>query len=442
MSQHLLLVDASGFAHRAFHTGGNQFRSDGLPTWAITGFLAMGWRLLSAIQADQPTHAAAVFDAPGKTFRHTLFPAYKNNRPGRAEELAVQLPFMRHAAEVLGFTPIEREGFEADDVIASLARAASKLGIRTTIVSSDKDFCQLVSDGLVEIVDPVAHLRILEADVRGRKFGVEPGQVPDVQALAGDAIDNIPGIDGIGLKSASALIRVFGTIEGVMAGIAQAPHHFTPGQRVHLKMPGTLERLKLYRTLATLRTDVEVGNPLDLVLQPVLRSQVEKILEVLEATGRFESIFATEPKLRRVVDRMTDEAAYEWWIEELLVSGQDQPDFPQCGCFERRLVRGGVFVPASIWREAELDPVTGEPTGQQILRCQVGSNIRDPFIEWPMLARRPIRREKYDFQMADHGWAKLYAPTDPKANPNKPIDILAHPAPRCPGVQQKRKKRA
>lgn len=413
---HLLLLDASGFIHRSFHSGNPTYRSDGLPTWAITGFMALCWKLLGAAQHDQPTHAAAVFDAPGKTFRHQLFPAYKSNRPARDQELAPQLPYIRLAAQAMGLVPVEAPGFEADDLLATLAHRAAGQGMRVTVVSSDKDMGQTVQLGLVDVLDPVSH-------VRGLKFGVEPHQVPDYQALAGDAVDNIPGIDGIGDKSAAALVRLFGTVEEIVAAVKTAPNFFTPNQRVRLKAPGTLERLQLYRTLATLRRDVplEIGLD-DLVLKPIIREAVDAILKKLEATGRFEQIFASAPQMQRVVEPLLA-AAEDWWNEELVCPGQPVPDLPQVGCYERRLAKGGVFEPAIIWRESEFDPITGERTGMQILRCQVGEMAADPFHEWPRLCRSPIEQSKYDFEMADRRWATVYATDDPKLKPQKPVDF-------------------
>lgn len=445
MTEHLLLIDASGFAHRAYHVGATRFRSDGLPTWAIEGFMGMTWRLLGAVMHDQPTMAAAVFDWPARTFRHTLFPDYKNNRPARDEELKAQLPFMRHAADTMGITSVEHEGFEADDVIATLATRAAAENIRTTIVSSDKDFQQLVRKDLIEIVDPVAHMRIEERDVRGvLQFRVEPHQVPDVQALCGDSVDNIPGLDGIGHKSARAMIRRWGSVEGVVAAAKNVNEafHLQPRQRLELKKPDALARLQLYRTLATLRRDVPLDTSWQLLeLRPILRDHVEKLLKVLEASGRFEAIFTQSPKMQRVVEAMNPHSQFEWWEEELAVPGQELWDVPQCGFYQRRLVKGGVFVPARIWREPALDPVTGEPTGEDILRCELGEEPRDPVLEWDRLAKNPISREKYQFEMADRTWARQYAPGDPKANPTKPVDFgnLKPPVFNQP-VRQKRKK--
>lgn len=405
--------------------------------------MGMLWRLLGAAQHDQPTHAAAIFDC-GRTFRHDLFPAYKSNRPARDKELTAQLPYLHHVAETMGITAMELAGWEADDLLATLAFRAIEEGFRVTIVSSDKDLVQCAVEGKIEILDPVQHVRWTEAGVRSIKFGVEPKQVPDYQALAGDAVDNIPGIDGIGAKSAASLVRLFGTVEEIVAAVRTAPNFFTPGQRVRLKATDALEKLQLYRTLATLRRDVPINVKLsDLALRPIMHEHVQTFLATLEATGRFEAIFATAPQMQRVVERQGPLEQMEWWVEELLVPGQAVPDLPQPGYYERRLTKGAVFVPAVIWREEETDPITGEETGQQILRCQVGETARDPIQEWSRLFKSPITKEKYEFEMADRRWAAAYAPDDPKSNPSTPIDRRSLPAVHCSQPDsQKRKKRA
>jgi hypothetical protein len=343
--------------------------------------------------------------------------------------LKAQMPYMRVAAEAMGLAVIERDGFEADDVIATLARKAKAAGIRTTIVSSDKDFCQLVEDGWVEIVDPSSGARYMSADVRDHKFGVAPCRVPDFQALAGDAVDNIPGIDGIGNKSAAGLIRVFGTVERVVEAAAGNSPVLSASQRVALR--GRLDDLLLYRTLATLRTDVPLDiDPTDLEVQPILRDVVMDLLDRLEARGRFDAIFARTPTLDRIVPKMAeDEEMFGWWQEEAMFPGQNIPDTPQCGWYMTRLVRGGPRVPARVWRDPGVDPVTGEAAPHDILRCSVGGRPRDAVALWQQLAMNPISVEEYEFEMADAAWAKQYDPSDPKAAPDRKIDPRTAPLP-------------
>lgn len=439
---HLLLIDISGFIRRAYHSGSNRFRSDGLPTWAIEGTMALLWRLLGAAQHDQPTLAAACFDAPGKTFRSDLYPEYKSNRPARDEELKAQIPYVYHAVETMGIARLEAPGFEADDILCTMAARAAIRGIRVTIVSSDKDMEQCVGP-LVQIVNPTAHARITEQDVRRGKFGVSPAQVPDVQALAGDSVDNIPGLDGIGMKSATRMVSVFGSIEGCVAAVRDPDkaYFIQPRQRAELKRPQALDRLRLYRTLATLRCDVPIEAPLEsLTLKPIMRDHVDKMLKVLEASGRFEAIFATAPQMQRVVEKCSVFAAYDWWEEELKAPGQVVPDLPQCGYYERRITPKGLFVPACIWREDELDPITGAQTGQQILRCHVGNAPMDPILEWAKLGKHPITKEKYSFEIADRAWLAAHDPAHPKNRPHSPVDRTALPAVHCSQPDRKRRK--
>jgi len=430
--KHLLLLDCSGFAYRAYHVGVPVYRSDGLPTWGILGFMRIVWHILGAAQADPPHFAAAVFDAPGANFRHKLFPKYKANRdPNRAEELGPQLPYLRHAAEALGLVPVEAKGYEADDVIATLAAMANKAGVRVTIVSSDKDFGQCVADGEVEIVDPMSRKRALAEDVR-KKFGVLPPLVPHVQALAGDTVDGIPGIAGCGYERAGALVRRFGDLEGVLANADKCRW---PQVRRGLKRDA--DKARLYLKLTTLRRNVKLGIDLEsLRVQPVMRSHVLEILKVLEASPRMEEIFSFDPKIVRIVPHVED--AYEWWQEELRAPGQPIPETPQCGFYQRRLVKGGMMVPARIWREPETDIVTGEPTGNDRLRCEVGGHFHDPVREWDRLPAHPIKESEYKYEKADGAHAKRWRPSDPKSQPTKAVDFATIPT---PVYKPKRKKK-
>ena len=219
---HLYLIDGSGYLFRAYHALPPLSRkSDGLPTGAVSGFSNMLWKLLEDTKAgDRPTHLAVIFDAGKKTFRNDLYPAYKANRPEPPEDLIPQFPLVRDATRAFGVPAIETPGFEADDLIATYARVAREGGARVTIVSSDKDLMQLVVDGAVELFDPVKNKRLGSADVI-EKFGVPPSKVVDVQALAGDSTDNVPGVRGIGIKTAAELINAYGDVETLLAHAAE-----------------------------------------------------------------------------------------------------------------------------------------------------------------------------------------------------------------------------
>ncbi|MCV6585444.1 MAG: DNA polymerase I [Marinibacterium sp.] len=213
---HLHLIDGSAFIFRAFHALPPLTRkSDGLPIGAVSGFCNMLQRYIeTSAGADAPTHLAVIFDKGSHTFRNDLYDQYKANRDAMPEDLRPQIPLTRQATEAFNIACKEKEGFEADDIIATLACQARDAGGRVTIVSSDKDLMQLVGDG-VEMLDAMKNRRI-DRDGVIEKFGVTPDRVVDVQALAGDSVDNVPGAPGIGIKTAALLINEYGTLEALL----------------------------------------------------------------------------------------------------------------------------------------------------------------------------------------------------------------------------------
>jgi DNA polymerase-1 len=215
---HLYLIDGSGYLFRAYHALPPLTRkSDGLPTGAVSGYCNMLWKLIEDMKdGDKPTHLAVIFDAGKKTFRNDIYPDYKANRPPPPEDLIPQFPLVRDATRAFGVACVELAGFEADDLIATYARLAREAGARCTIVSSDKDLMQLVVDGAVALFDGMKNKRIGSAEVM-EKFGVPPSKVVDVQSLAGDSTDNVPGVKGIGIDSAAPLIREFGSLENLLS---------------------------------------------------------------------------------------------------------------------------------------------------------------------------------------------------------------------------------
>jgi len=213
---HLHLIDGSAFIFRAYHALPPLTRkSDGLPVGAIAGFCNMLWNEIGKDHGpDAPTHAAVIFDKGSHTFRNDLYDAYKANRVEMPEDLRPQIPLTREATRAFNVACEEIEGFEADDIIATLARQAREAGGRVTIISSDKDLMQLVGGG-VEMLDAMKNKRIGPEEV-AEKFGVGPDRVIDVQALAGDSVDNIPGAPGIGVKTAAQLIGEYGDLETLL----------------------------------------------------------------------------------------------------------------------------------------------------------------------------------------------------------------------------------
>ncbi|HXL71147.1 MAG TPA: DNA polymerase I, partial [Rhizomicrobium sp.] len=214
---HLYLIDGSGYLFRAYHALPPLTRkSDGLPIGAVSGYCNMLWKLLADMKAgDAPSHLAVIFDASERTFRNDIYKEYKAHRPPAPEDLIPQFPLVREATRAFGVSCVEMAGYEADDLIATYARMAREAGARCTIVSSDKDLMQLVVDGQVELFDSMKNKRIASPEVM-EKFGVAPGKVIQVQALAGDSTDNVPGVRGIGIKTAAELIGQFGDVETLL----------------------------------------------------------------------------------------------------------------------------------------------------------------------------------------------------------------------------------
>ncbi|MFI4960607.1 MAG: DNA polymerase I [Hyphomicrobiales bacterium] len=212
---HLFLVDGSGYIFRAYHALPPLTRkSDGLQVNAVLGFCNMLWKLLAEMKDDKPTHLAVVFDKSEKTFRSEFYPEYKAHRPDAPEDLIPQFPLIREAVHAFEIPCLEQAGFEADDLIATYARLASEAKATTTIVSSDKDLMQLVGNG-VTMYDTMKDRRIGRAEVI-EKFGVGPEKVIEVQALIGDSSDNVPGVPGIGVKTAAQLIGEYGDLETLL----------------------------------------------------------------------------------------------------------------------------------------------------------------------------------------------------------------------------------
>ncbi len=255
---HLYLVDGSGYIFRAFHALPPLTRkSDGLPVGAVSGFCNMLFKLLQDTKAgERPTHLAVVFDTARTSFRNDIYPDYKANRPPPPEDLVPQFSLIRDATRAFGVAALELEGFEADDLIATYAARASAAGALVTIVSSDKDLMQLVVDGRVELQDPVKSRSIRTAEVI-EKFGVPPSKVVDVQALAGDSTDNVPGVPGIGVKTAAELINSHGDLETLLANAGDIKQ---PKRREALI--ANAEKARISKRLVKLDENVPVPVPI------------------------------------------------------------------------------------------------------------------------------------------------------------------------------------
>ena len=245
------LIDGSGYIFRAFHALPPLTRpSDRLPIGAVHGFCAMLWKLMAETKAtEEPTHLAVIFDAGSITFRNDIYDKYKANRPPAPEELVPQFPLIRDAVKAFNVACIEEEGFEADDLIATYATEIAAAGGDVTIVSSDKDLMQLVRPGIV-MLDTMKNKRVGPDEVF-EKFGVAPDKVIDVQSLAGDSVDNVPGVPGIGIKTAAQLITEYGDLDALLERAAEIKQ---PKRRE--KLIEFADQARVSRELVTLKQDV------------------------------------------------------------------------------------------------------------------------------------------------------------------------------------------
>ena len=243
------LIDGSAYIHRAFHAIAGLANSRGMPTNAVFGFTRM---LIKLMEERRPEYAAMVFDARGPTFRHEIFPAYKANRPPMPEELSVQIPLIKQVTAAYRLPVVELPGYEADDVIGTLARRLEAEGYAVVMVTGDKDYVQLVGER-ASIWDPMKDAATDLASVRAN-LGVEPAQMVDVMGLSGDATDNIPGVPGIGPKTALELIRTHGSIERLYADLPSVAR-----PKLREKLDAFREQAFLSRRLAAIDTRAPVA---------------------------------------------------------------------------------------------------------------------------------------------------------------------------------------
>ncbi|MFZ5674844.1 MAG: DNA polymerase I [Pseudomonadota bacterium] len=254
---HVYLIDGSGYIFRAYHALPPLTRkSDGLPVGAVQGFCNMLWKLLKDMKAgEKPTHLAVIFDKSEQTFRKRIYPDYKAHRPDPPADLIPQFGLIRQATRAFNVACVEQDDFEADDLIATYAREAAEVGATVRIVSSDKDLMQLVRKG-VALYDTMKDKEVGEAEVL-EKFGVAPDKVVDVQALAGDSVDNVPGVPGIGVKTGAQLITEYGSLEDLLARAAEIKQ---PKRRESLIQYA--EQARISKQLVTLDQNVPVDHKL------------------------------------------------------------------------------------------------------------------------------------------------------------------------------------
>lgn len=299
MTKTVCLVDGSGYIFRAFYGLPPMTSPEGVPVNAVYGFTNMFMRLTKEISCD---YSLVLFDAKRKNFRNDIFPDYKGTRKETPEELIPQFPIIREAVTALNLNQLEMEGYEADDLIATYAKLALENGYEVVVVSADKDLMQLIRPG-VTYFDPMKDKFFTPEDVK-EKFGVYPEQVVDVQALAGDSIDNIPGVPGIGLKTAAQLIEEFGSLEQVLARAGEIKQN-----KRRETLLENIENAKISLQLVTLKNDIPVEKGID--AYPCHKPSFETLEKFVDQYG-FKSL---KPRVHR-------------WVEERCLSMPDEEEKP------------------------------------------------------------------------------------------------------------------
>jgi len=280
-TDHFYLIDGSGYIFRAYYALPPLSRkSDGLPTGAVSGFCSMLFKLLEDSRSDdsthRPTHFAVIFDSARKNFRNDIYSEYKANRSEAPEDLVPQFEYIRKSVQAFNLPSIELSNYEADDLIATYTKQIIKVGAKVTVISSDKDLMQLVSDK-VRLYDPMKSKVLGEKEVV-EKFGVKPNQVIDVQSLAGDSSDNIPGVPGIGIKTASELINKYKTLDVLLKKADEIPQN-----KRRETLLANKDKALLSRQLVTLKDDVPVKDELSsFILKEVQKEKLYDFLRKME----------------------------------------------------------------------------------------------------------------------------------------------------------------
>ena len=427
-SSHLYLVDGSSYIFRAFHRLPPLTNRHGLNVGAVYGYTTMLWKLADSLnKAEGPTHLAVILDKSESTFRNQMFDGYKANRPPPPPELVPQFPLIRDATRAFSIPCIEEEGLEADDIIACYAKAALEQGWKVTIVSSDKDLMQLIEPGL-DMLDTMNDRRI-DRDYVVEKFGVPPEQLGEVLALMGDSVDNVPGVPGIGPKTASQLIQQYGDVETLLAHVEEIAK-----PKLKQNLIEHAEAARLSRELVRLICDAPLPEPLEaLAIQGIPKEPLQEFLEeqgfrtllarlgaqtqasAPPAAAATQAEVRPEPKIdRSAYETVTDEAALGRWIAEAQANGLVAVDTETDGrdCVTARLV--GISLATECGKACYVPLEHGghdliserpdqlpaalvlarlKPLLEDTAVLKVGHNLK---FDWVVFDRRGIRVSPYD----------------------------------------------
>ncbi len=321
---HLYLIDGSGFIFRAYHALPPLTRKgDGLPVGAVQGFCNMLWKLLTEVRGDKkPTHLAVIFDHSSKSFRNEFYAEYKAHRPEPPADLRPQFSLIRQATRAFNVACVEMQNFEADDLIATYTRQAVEQGATVRIVTSDKDLMQLVKPGVM-LLDTMKDKEISDAEVF-EKFGVTPDKVVEVQALAGDSVDNVPGVPGIGLKTGAELINQYGDLETLLAKASEIKQNKRRENLIAFS-----EQARISKRLVTLDQNVKVSEQLDEFAVDMPRaSELIGFLKALEFTSFTKKIGAALSADVAAIEPVAIEIKF-WPPEGGLIDAPSQTAFPR-----------------------------------------------------------------------------------------------------------------
>jgi DNA polymerase I len=388
-AKRLYLVDGSGYIFRAYHALPPLTRkSDGLPVGAVSGFCNMLYKLLTDMQDEHdPTHFAVIFDYSAKTFRNEIYDQYKANRPEPPEDLRPQFPLVRDATRAFNVPCIEIEGYEADDLICTYAKQVEAEGGEVVIISSDKDLMQLVSDR-VSMFDTMKNKMVRRAEVI-EKFGLGPEHVVDIQSLAGDSTDNVPGVPGIGIKTAAQLIEEYGDLETLLSRAEEIKQKKRRENLIEFA-----DQARVSKRLVELDCNVPLKDHVDdFVMRPIDKDKLVAFLKEMEfstLTRRVEADLGGAPGVvapaaapapvsaeKAVYETIFDEAALKAWIAEAIERGVVAVDTEtdDLNCMRAKLV--GVSLSTAAGRACYIPLGHGKSSGNGALFDDEGANDAD-----------------------------------------------------------------
>ncbi len=340
----IYLIDGHSYAYRAFHAIRHLTDSSGLALNAVYGFTRM---LLKLIKEEQPDYIAVAFDTPGPTFRHRLYDLYKANRAEQPEEMRHQIPLIKEVVEAFNIPIFEMDDYEADDVLATLATQAVSHGVTAIIVTSDKDMLQLITDD-IKVFNPHKDGKMLDANAVRERFGVGPEQMRDLMAMAGDSSDNVPGVPGIGPKTARDLLTEYGTLDGVYEHVDEIKG---PKRRENIAENKPLALLS--RELVTLKLDVPLDADIEACKsQPCDRPRLVKLLKQFEFRSLVNELIEVEEQTDANYTILHEKAELDDLVEKLKTCGRFAFDFETTSADPMRAELVGVSIavtPEAAW---------------------------------------------------------------------------------------------